>query len=61
MILADKIDQQITDNVGLAYPVARRYQHRCTAGFDFEDLRQEAIIGLQTAARKFDPSRGVKI
>lgn len=42
-------------NVRLAVECAGRFANR---GVEFEDLVSEACIGLDTAARKFDPSRG---
>lgn len=44
-------------NVLLAVKQARRYQH---AGVPLEDLVQEALIGIDRAARKFDWRKGHK-
>lgn len=47
----------IEHNIRLAIHVARRYQH---AGLPLEDLVQEAVVGVERAAVKFDPDRGFK-
>lgn len=45
----------ISDHLGLARAVARRYTHR---GVDAEDLYQVASLALVQAAARFDPTRG---
>lgn len=50
-------DKLITDNLGLVYAAASPYQGR---GVAFEDLVQEATVGLVQAADRFDPRRGAK-
>ena len=42
--------------VNIAKGMSRRIQ--CSGGLDLEDLMQEAFLGLDTAARKYDPERG---
>jgi RNA polymerase sigma factor (sigma-70 family) len=44
-------------NVRLAVDVAAKFRGR---GIEFEDLVQAALIGLDVAARKFDPERRVR-
>lgn len=50
-------DDLIIFNTKLAFARAKRWEGR---GVPFEDLEQEAMVGLIKAADKFDPSRGVK-
>jgi RNA polymerase sigma factor (sigma-70 family) len=50
-------EKLITDNLGLVYSAAGRYQGR---GVAFEDLVQEGTVGLVHAADRFDPQRGAK-
>ena len=45
------------DNLRLAELIARRYAGR---GVDYDDLYQEACLGLLTAIEKYDPSNGSK-
>ncbi len=47
----------IESNLRLAISIAKKYQNR---GCDFEDLIQEANIGLMKAVEKFDWRRGYK-
>ena len=44
-------------NFRLALSISMAYRNR---GLDLPDLIQEGVIGLHTAADKFDPDRGVK-
>ena len=63
--LAQKIEEgdqharavMIESNLRLAISIAKKYQNR---GCDFEDLIQEANIGLMKAVEKFDWRRGYK-
>jgi DNA-directed RNA polymerase sigma subunit (sigma70/sigma32) len=50
----------VEGNIRLAISVAKPYLRRLqgSASMGLEDLIQEAVIGLHTAARKFDPTRG---
>jgi RNA polymerase primary sigma factor len=48
-------DRLIEQNLRLAISIARKYTGR---GLALEDMIQEASIGLQHAANKFDPNRG---
>lgn len=50
-------DTLVTRNEGLAHWVAYRYR---TFGIPHKDLVQEGMIGLMTAAKRFNPSRGNK-
>jgi RNA polymerase primary sigma factor len=47
--------QLVEGNMGLVLKMARGF---CGRGVDYDDLVQVGAIGLMTAARKFDPSRG---
>lgn len=48
-------------NVRLAVHVAKRFTPQVRRlSLEFEDVVQEAIIGLNRAAEKFDPTRGLK-
>ena len=50
-----------TDHLRLAVKVASRYKRIGEmAGFEWEDLVQEAHIGLLQAVRTFDPDRGLE-
>src|ERR1019366_7071668 len=46
----------ITDNLGLAHQLARRFLHR---GEPLEDLVQVASVALVKSVDRFDPGRGV--
>ncbi|MDQ2852270.1 MAG: hypothetical protein M3Y49_16370 [Actinomycetota bacterium] len=48
----------ISDHLGLARAVARRYTHR---GVDAEDLYQVASLALVQAAARFDTARGTPL
>ena len=50
----------VAGNARLVISIARRYRARIPNGsaLGFEDLIQEGMLGLDTAARKFDPARG---
>jgi RNA polymerase sigma factor (sigma-70 family) len=45
-------------NLKLAFKFARR---RPIAGMEYEDVAQEAALGLLDAAEHFDPSRGLRL
>lgn len=47
----------VSANVRLAMKIAHGFKNR---GLPIEDLIQESIIGLVTAAQKFDPARGCR-
>lgn len=47
----------IESNLRLVIAIARRYRNR---GVPFGDLIQEGTLGLDRAARKFDPDRGFR-
>ncbi len=47
----------VTDHLGLARQLARRFTHR---GEPLDDLVQVASLGLVTSAQRFDPGRGVE-
>lgn len=50
----------VSGNIRLAVSVARHFLPRLgrNSSLDLADLIQEAVIGLDTAARRFDPERG---
>lgn len=50
-------EQQICDNMGLVYALARRFIGR---GIEYEDLVQAGSMGLVKATDGFDESRGLK-
>ena len=52
-------DKMFKSNLRLVVALAKKYQHR-TQTLDLSDLLQEGNIGLATACRKFDHSRGYK-
>jgi RNA polymerase sigma factor (sigma-70 family) len=47
----------IEHNLRLVVSIARRYRNK---GLPLADLIQEGVLGLDRAARKFDPNRGYK-
>jgi len=49
-------DELVTENLGLAYHLARRFANR---GEAHDDLVQAASLALVHAAARFDPDRGV--
>lgn len=53
----EALNQLVESNLGFAGREAARY---CGMGMPFEDLLNEAAIGLIEAARRFDPDRNVK-
>lgn len=50
-------DKLITSNMRLIIRQVKKYMNR---GVEFDDLFQEGVIGLMTAARKFDSRKGSK-
>lgn len=50
-------DALVRDYQALAYSVVRSYRGR---GIEEDDLRQEALLGLLEAYRRFDGSRGTR-
>lgn len=50
-------DQLVSDHMGLAAHLSRRFNHR---GISDDDLLQVASIGLLHAVERFDPERGVE-
>lgn len=51
------IDQMVSANMRLVVAIARRYYN---GGVPLQDLIQEGAIGLMTAAKKFDYTRGYR-
>jgi RNA polymerase sigma factor (sigma-70 family) len=49
--------KMIESNLRLVISIARRYRNR---GLPFGDIIQEGCLGLDRAARKFDPDRGFR-
>ncbi len=47
----------VTDNMGLATHFASRFQ---ASKMEFDDMVQEAYLGLIDAAERYDPARGTK-
>lgn len=54
--MTDNIDP--TEHQKLAHAICARYRKWQSAGFSYEDLFQEAMIGLVKAARAYDPAKG---
>lgn len=52
------LQQVITSNLGLAHRIARRYASR---SIDFDDLFQEAVLGLIKGCERYDPDRPERI
>ena len=50
-------DRLIAGHLSLAYGMANRYRRR---GLPLEDLRQEALLGLLQAARRYRPEQGAR-
>ena len=51
------IEKLVLHNIRLAINIAKKWQNR---GVPLEDLVQEGILGLDRAARKFDPTRELR-
>lgn len=56
---ADALDELVRHNLRLVYQIARRYG-TADPGTTFDDLVQEGMLGLLTAARRYDPDRGTR-
>lgn len=56
---ADALDELVRHNLRLVYQIARRYG-TADPGTTFDDLVQEGMLGLFTAARRYDPDRGTR-
>lgn len=53
----NKIEAEIKQNMGIIHTLARSFAR---FGVDYNDLLQEAYLGVMLAAEKFDPARGLK-
>jgi RNA polymerase sigma factor (sigma-70 family) len=54
-------NELVTHNIRLAVHVAKRYFPQIRGlSLEFEDIVQEAVLGLNRAAEKFDPTMGYK-
>ncbi|MBW6513223.1 MAG: sigma-70 family RNA polymerase sigma factor [Candidatus Syntrophosphaera sp.] len=51
------LDQILSEHGKLAHGIANQYKNR---GVPLEDLRQEALLGLIQAARRFQPDKGAQ-
>src|SRR6185295_2625150 len=52
-----EVRRLVEANMPFVFRVARQYQN---VGIPLEDLRNEGIVGLIEAARRYDPERGTK-
>jgi RNA polymerase primary sigma factor len=52
-----EVRRLVEANMPFVFRVARQYQN---VGIPLEDLRNEGIVGLIEAARRYDPDRGTK-
>lgn len=50
----------VTQHLGLAWSVARRYHWAVSSSLSLDDLAQAGTLGLLRAADKFDPDRGFR-
>jgi len=53
-------DKMMRANLKLVVSIAKKFKHRCTPSFCFEDMIQEGTGGLTRAAEKFNPEKGWK-
>lgn len=53
-------DRMMLANMRLVINQCKKVSRTCNAGYGFEDLFQEGMVGLHRAAEKFDPARGYK-
>lgn len=51
-------EKMVTDNLGLAHMMVRKYP--LPRGYDYEDMYQEACIELFKASKEYDESKGFK-
>lgn len=57
----DYSEQDVTDNMGLVFMMAKRMKHLTKgATIDFEDLISDGVLGLIHALDRFDPDKGFK-
>jgi len=54
-MLPDQTEETIARYQNLAFGIARKYRNK---GVDWDDLKQESLIGLLKAVEKYEPDKG---